>query len=254
MIKPLKEYIYDGRRFLVFKNRENLYGYLFELWKSLYDDAFQKKGCFCVALSGGTTTICFYRKIALNKGLFNWEKIHLFLVDERYVPQNHSDSNSLMIRENLISRIPIPEQNIHFIPTDEDNPEKAAKQYEKSLRKFFFHQKKHFPQFDLVILGIGEDGHTASIFPGTLSLDEKLRLTIVTESPIPPRKRITLTLPVINNSKNVVFLVTGKNKSMVIKRISHHSCSDLPAALVKPLEGEVLLLLDKFSGCELIEM
>ena len=99
---------------------------------------------------------------------------------------------------SLISRIPIPEQNIHFIPTDEDNPEKAAKQYEKSLRNNFFHQKLHFHQFDLVILGIGEDGHTASLFPGTIPIDEKLRLAIVTESPITPRKRITLTSPFIN--------------------------------------------------------
>ncbi len=253
MAKPLREYICDGRRFLVFKNSENLDDYLFELWKSLYDYAIQKKGCFCAALSGGTTSICFYRKIALNKDIFNWEKIHLFLVDERYVPQNHNDSNSLMIRENLISGIPIPEQNFHFIPTDDDNPEKSARQYEKILRNNFSHQKKRFPQFDLIILGIGEDGHTASIFPGTHSPDEKLRLTIVTESPIPPRKRITLTLPVINNSKNIVFMVTGKNKSAVIKKILQDSCSNLPAALVKPLEGEALFLLDKFSGCELAD-
>ncbi|MFC1538494.1 6-phosphogluconolactonase [Candidatus Latescibacterota bacterium] len=248
MTQPRKEYKSGGRIFRIFATSDDLNDYAFELWMNAYNTGIRENSLFCTALSGGKTPTGFYRKIAANKDLFQWDKIHIFLVDERYVPLDHEDSNARMIRDNLISPVGMDEGNFHVIPADCDSPETAALNYENHLKTFFAVHGSQFPVFDLIILGMGEDGHTASLFPGTQSLSERSAFTAASISPVPPIDRITLTFPVINNSKQIVFIVTGVNKSDIIEQIAKSVKPDMPAANVLKTHGDVVFLLDDAAG------
>ena len=206
------------------------------------EKAIQKNGVFSIALSGGTTPFGVYKLLAeepFNR-LFPWNAIHIFWGDERCVPYDDKRSNYKSAYDNLISKIEIPTENIHKIPSI-TNPGKAALEYEKVLKKVFKTKNNCLPEFDLILLGMGTDGHTASLFPNSKSLKEKKKWIIETDIPkIEPRvKRVTLTLPVINNAKSILFLISGKEKKEIVDEIIKNNAEaqkNYPAAMVKPRE------------------
>lgn len=203
---------------------------------------------FTLALSGGKTPLDFYRKLSFCKKTLPWERIHIFLVDERFVPFSHPQSNYGIIRENLLKNISIPRENIHPISVRETNSRSSAEAYEKDLKIFFALKEGEFPCFDLIVLGIGEDGHTASLFPGSPWQEETKRLAVGGTIRKLERKRISITLPVINNAGNIIFLVSGRKKGLILKEILEGNNSCLPAARVKSPGGKTLFLIDSEAG------
>ena len=176
-----------------------------------------------------------------------WNSVMLFWGDERCVPENHLDSNFRMARESLISAAKIPEHNLFPMPHVTKNHREAAFSYERRLKDFFDKNRRNlrnsFPAFDLILLGMGSDGHTASLFFGDgNALAESSRWVIPIHAPngTPPGYRLSLTLPVINNARTVVFFVTGENKETMVHEITSGRRPDLPAAMVKPEQGELI--------------
>ena len=202
---------------------------------------------FVVALSGGNTPRTFYDILGSDqyRNKVDWQNVHIFWVDERFVPPDHADSNYRMVKDNLLSRISIPHQNVHPIMTDVSFPSLAAKKYEKDMKTFLNVSTNKIPEFDLILLGIGEDGHTASLFPGSRVLNRRDHfVSSVIEKKI-SHPRITLTLSVITNARNIIFLVSGKNKAVAVKKIIEEKDSSLPAVLVKPEKGKLFFLIDR---------
>lgn len=235
----------DKREILIFENSGEISNFAVEKWREISGEAVKDRGRFAVALSGGKTPVGFYQKLAGFKNDLLWDKTHVFLVDERFVPFDDAESNYGMIKDKLLSQVKIPAENIHPVSTGEDTPPAAAEKYEKDLRGFFGLNDGEFPKFDLIMLGIGEDGHTASLFPGTSSWTENKRLVIEVSLNRLKNKRVSLTLPVINNAKNIIFLVASANKAGVLKEIIEGEENPLPASQVKPEKGKVFFLLDK---------
>lgn len=204
-----------------------------------------------ISLSGGTTPRKTYSHLAeLLTGGKILEKLHIFWSDERHVPHDSADSNYRMVREVFLSRLSIAENNIHAVPFIEGDPAKASRMYEKDIGEFFHEdiRKKGFPVFDVIVLGIGTDGHTASLFPGDPVLDEEVRLAKEVTAPFPvsPAGRITLTLPVINSAMNVFFLASGRSKNNVVSAITGGGkrYTDYPASLIRP-PGSLTYFLDR---------
>ena len=229
----------------IFRKHTEAYGFLVQLWEQSSSRSIAERGRFAVALSGGKTPGAFFKNLSQRPRL-TWDTTHIFQVDERFVSQPDNNSNLSLIKETLTGKVAIPDNNIHFITTGRISPEESARRYEQDLRRFFNNER--LPRFDLVLLGIGDDGHTASLFPGSSSLHEKERLVIVVVAKRPPRERISLTLPVINNARAVVFLLTGEDKAPVIKKILKEKDSALPAALVKPVSGTLKFVLDQHAA------
>jgi 6-phosphogluconolactonase len=196
-------------------------------------------------LAGGNTPRRVYQLLATEpfNTRLNWSKLHLFFGDERAVPADHPDSNYAMVYETLISKIAIPEPNVHRIPGEGD-VDKNASQYENHLRSFFSGQP--WPRFDLVLLGMGEDGHTASLFPNSAALNEQSRWVMATRNEQSGQDRITLTVPVFNHAGRVMFLVVGDKKAQRLKEVLRpQSASDqLPAQRIKPTNGMIEWLVD----------
>ena len=180
-------------------------------------------------------------------------KVHFLLGDERSVPPTHADSNFAMANAMLFSPLHIPSTQIHRI-RGEDPPEAAAAHYETTLRHLTAAVPGQWPQLDLVLLGMGDDGHTASLFPGTASLTEGTRWVVPGTSPQGTRARVTLTLGVINHASVVLFLIAGRNKAAVVRRVLEQRPGDpgpYPAALVRPETGRLLWYLDHAAASEL---
>ncbi len=236
----------DNREIVIFKDIEDISDFAVKKWKDICDNALKKKNCFEVALSGGKTPIALYKRLAELQETLPWNKTRIFFVDERFVPFEHSESNYRMMNHILFNNIDIPRENIHSISTKEDNPRVSARKYEEDLISSFKLAQGQFPQFDLIVLGMGEDGHTASLFPGTPSLKETKHLSVaVSPSDLLLRERISLTLPVINNAENIIFMIAGGNKAQVVKDILEDGTHELPAAMVKPERGKLLFLIDE---------
>lgn len=213
----------------------------------IMSDSVKERGRFVISLAGGHTPAKLYRMWAQpeKRGMRTpWERVHLFWGDERYVPRDDPASNYRMARESLIAHVPIPAENVHPMPTDAPQPEKAAEAYETELRRFF---GTGAPAFDLQLLGLGVEGHTASLFPGSPALEEKERWTAAVVAPAKPPQRLTLTLPVLNEARNTFFLVTGKDKRSIIASLRDQSTESsrvYPAARVQP-NGPAVWFLDK---------
>jgi 6-phosphogluconolactonase len=192
---------------------------------------------FAVCLSGGSTPRRLYECLAAPEivSRFPWDRTHWFWGDERFVPHNHRDSNYRMAREALLSRVSIPDGNIHAVPTEGLSPEKAAIVYETTLKRFYGADAlaPDRPLFDVMLLGIGDDGHTASLFPDQPTLQETRRWAVAVIG-AKAEARITLTYPVLDSSREVAFLVTGKEKRGVVAR-AQAGDKALPAAMVRPL-------------------
>ncbi len=233
----------------IFDNLAQVTEVAVDAFMQMANETVKKKEKFIVALSGGKTPINFYQKVSQIKNCLTWDKTHIFLVDERYVPKEHKDSNYKLIKDNLCDHFCIGTQLFHYVHVEEDSPKKAAEVYEKEMKDFFMLKEGELPRFDLIMLGLGEDGHTGSIFPGDPGMYEKERLAIsVSNKMVDEKDRITMTLPVINNAKCVIFLANGARKAEAIKRILEDKDPTLPATLVKPTDGELIFLIDQAAA------
>jgi 6-phosphogluconolactonase len=216
----------------------------------IMSDAVKERGRFAIALAGGHTPAKLYQMWAQpEKGSMRtpWERVHLFWGDERYVPHDDPASNYRMTRESLIAHVPIPKDNVHPMPTELPSPEKAAEAYEAELRRFFGAGP---PAFDLQLLGLGVEGHTASLFPGSPALEEKERWVAAVEAPAKPPQRLTLTLLVLNQARNTFFLVVGEDKRKIMAALRGEALSGpspYPAARIQP-SGPVVWFLDKAAA------
>lgn len=201
---------------------------------------------FCtIALSGGSTPKPLYEAIADQD--LPWEKIHVFWGDERYVPADHPDSNEGMARAAWLDKVEIPESNIHSVPTQEADPADAAARHERELQEFFGVEPGVFPEFDIILLGMGDDGHTASLFPHTEALKVGDRLITVGNKGGNPR--ITFTVPLINQARCVIFMVAGANKQDALAHVfaEEDDSDQYPSRLIQP-RGEFFWLLDQSAG------
>jgi 6-phosphogluconolactonase len=201
---------------------------------------------FSVALSGGTTPRLLYEYLAdpQCRDRLPWSRIHWFWGDERFVPHDDARSNYHMVQEAMLSRVPAPAANIHAIPTEGLTPEAAAAVYERDLRAFHETERggSNSPLFDVVLLGLGTDGHTASLFPGSSALEERNHwVAAVTDAG--NTARITLTYPALENVGHAAFLVTGAEKETILARLKHGDTA-LPAARFRPASGTLQVFAD----------
>jgi 6-phosphogluconolactonase len=205
---------------------------------------------FRVSLSGGSTPKTLYDLLAADefRDRFPWQRVSWYWGDERFVPYDHPESNFRMTREAMLGRAPVPPENIHPIPTD-GTPEDAARRYELTLQQAYGAAKldPHRPLFDVTLLGLGGDGHTASLLPGEPALSERKHWVAVV-SHGRPEVRITMTYPVLESSRRVAFLVAGKEKATIFNTIRKGG-SRVPAAQVRPV-GELLWFVDRAAAGE----
>jgi 6-phosphogluconolactonase len=215
-------------------------------FKSAAESAIAERGWFRAALSGGNTPRSVYALLAQEyRSSLAWENIQIFFGDERHAPPDHPDSNYRMANEALLSRVPLPEQNVHRVRT-EFGPESAAKDYEAQLRAAFDLKPDELPRFDLILLGLGDDGHTASLFPQTAALHETARLVVPNWVEKLNTFRITLTFPVLNYAAEDLFLVSGEGKALILKEVlSSTGAGEFPAQRVRPERGRMLWLIDQ---------
>ncbi len=212
--------------------------------------ALATKGPFRVSLSGGSTPKALYTLLASDafRDRFPWSRVSWYWGDERFVPYDHPESNYRMTREAMLSKAPVPSANVHPVPAD-GTAEEAASRYERTLQEAYgttvLDQSK--PLFDITLLGLGPDGHTASLLPGEPVLEER-KHWVAAVSHGRPEVRITMTYPAINSSRHVAFLVSGKEKAAIFKTIRNGG-SDVPAARVKPV-GELIWFVDRTAAGE----
>lgn len=219
---------------------------------SLVDDSVKQNETFTIALSGGSTPELLFDLLGEKyAGKVSWENVHFFWGDERCVPPDNSESNYGMAYKKMLARIKIPASNIHRIK-GEDNPEHEAIRYSEEISSNV-NEKNKLPSFDLIILGLGEDGHTASIFPGNPELLVSGKICEVAVHPTTKQKRITLTGKVLNNAAKVFFLVTGTKKAGIIVDIFKRNpvSYDYPASYINPLHGVVMWYLDDAAASQL---
>jgi len=218
------------------------------------NQAVTQAGRLAVALSGGSTPKALYSLLASAdfRDRVDWSRAHLFWGDERCVPPDHPESNFRMVHETLLARISMPSDNIHRIAA-ENEPAEAAAAYERELKNFFGLENGARPAFDLILLGLGEDGHTASLFPRTTVLDEVKRFVAAIYVAKLQSYRLTLTLPVINAAAQVTFLVSGTSKAKIVREIfgSPEASFYYPAAKIRPCEGQLTWMFDADAAKEL---
>lgn len=219
-----------------------------EIVLSKIQTAIQERGQATIALAGGSTPKPLYEALCTQD--LPWEKIHVFWGDERYVPADHPDSNEGMARHAWLDKVDIPAANIHPMSTSGENPAADAQKHEDELREFFKVAEGEFPHLDVVLLGIGDDAHTASLFPHTDALQLTDRLVTVGNKDGQPR--ITFTAPLINHASCVIFLVAGASKRPALDQIFSSDADALtyPARLIEP-QGELWWLLDESAGQDL---
>jgi 6-phosphogluconolactonase len=215
---------------------------------TLAEAAVAARGRFSAALSGGSTPGALYRRLAGEpyRSEIPWSGVHFFWSDERCMPPDDSESNYRLADSALLSHVPIVPDQVHRI-LGEMGPERAAHLYELALHDFFCGP---LARFDLVLLGLGEDGHVASLFPGSAALLERERLAVAAEARYQdrPAQRVTLTLPAINSAREILFLVTGRAKAGIVQTILEGPDTGLPAQLARPTAGRVTWLLDGEAG------
>jgi len=229
----------------VFQNLEEICYSIANYLVKEAEASISKSGIFTFALSGGKSPKFLYNLLAGEYSKkFPWEAVHIFWGDERYVPKDHPDNNYAMANQSFLSKVPLRKENIHPILTELNSPEESAQIYGHELCDFFRNktEKENNSTFDVILLGIGEDGHTASLFPDSSCLDEKKRWVVSSEAPpsFSQKKRITLTFPVINRSRKAIFLAAGSEKREVVTAILKNQAKTTrlyPAAQVCPKEN-----------------
>jgi 6-phosphogluconolactonase len=210
------------------------------------------QGRFSVALSGGSTPKALYSLLAGNYASFPWNRTFLFFGDERHVPPTDTESNYLMVHESLLTKITIPSENVFRVPAENPDADAAASEYEAQLRKFFDLKRGEFPRFDLILLGLGPDGHTASLFPDSKALEETSRLVVANWVAKFNTHRITFTFPVLNQAADVMFMASGADKAdMVHQVLETKPTPPFPSQRVQPSNGKLLWMLDEAAAAKL---
>lgn len=227
----------------------DLAGTAVDIFRMSANECIAKNGRFLVAISGGTTPRLFHRMLVQEPYVSEipWDKMHIFWVDERCVPENDTASNYGASKKDFLNRTPISKTQFYPMP-GRLPPEDGARKYQKTLMEFFHLKYGQFPTFDLIFLGTGKDGHTASLFPGQKALDEMERLVISVKGGEPYVSRLTMTFPVLNHAKKIIFIVSGKNKADIVKTILESPKARLPAQRIQPLNGTITWLLDRESA------
>jgi 6-phosphogluconolactonase len=209
-------------------------------------------GRYRVALSGGSTPKSLYSLLGAQHATFDWERTFLFFGDERHVPPDHPDSNYRMVNEALLMKIPIPAENVFRVQAENPDAATAALEYENDLRRFFALQSGEFPRFDLILLGMGPDGHTASLFPGSEGLKEQSRLVIANWVEKFNTHRLTFTFPVLNHAAEVVFVASGPDKADMVRQVLEGKHTPpYPSQQVQPIDGTLLWMLDEAASKQL---
>ncbi|MBJ7899386.1 MAG: 6-phosphogluconolactonase [Cyanobacteria bacterium RI_101] len=216
-----------------------------ELTLARIEAVLARKDSVTLALAGGSTPKALYQ--ALAQADLPWSRLQVFWGDERYVPADHPDSNQRMARQVWLDQVDLPAENIHPMPTESADPQADAERYESELARFFQVPAGAFPAFDLILLGLGDDGHTASLFPHTPALEVKDRLVTVGAKDGQPR--LTFTAPLINQAHCVCFLVSGAGKQAALKAVlaPEGDAQTYPARLIRP-QGELFWLLDEAAA------
>jgi 6-phosphogluconolactonase len=229
-----------NRQIIICRDTDELSRQAAEQFVALARQAIVAHGRFRVALSGGSTPKALYSTLATAEfnSQLEWRQIHLFWGDERCVAPDHAESNFRMVKESLLSKIVIPAENVHRM-IGEFEPAAAAAAYETELRQFFLLSAEQLPRFDLILLGLGEDGHTASLFPHSSALNETERWVATTYVEKLDAHRLTLTFPVINNAAQITFLIAGQSKAAIVKAIRNASVGDYPATRIEPVKGHL---------------
>jgi 6-phosphogluconolactonase len=236
-----KNYIMNDNTIIIFDSTDEIADAIVDLLKNSISRNADRN--ITVALSGGSTPAKVFRYITEHhQNTIDWSKVLFFWGDERCVPPSDGESNYNMTRINLFEPMGISEKNI-FRVMGEMTPEDAVEHYKTVLNDHVIH-KNNLPAFDVVILGMGDDGHTASLFPGDQSALSSTASCVLATHPASGQKRVSLTLSVINNAFQAVFLVTGASKAEMVSRVKKPD-TGLPAAMVKPTNGDLLWLLDK---------
>jgi 6-phosphogluconolactonase len=220
------------------------------------NEAMVRRKRFTIALSGGSTPRSLYTLLASNaRTSMNWGQTFFFWGDERHVAPDDKDSNYRMAQEAMLSKIPVPASNVFRVPMENPNADAAALAYEQTLRKFFSVESGQVPRFDLILLGMGPDGHTASLFPETAALKEQSRLVVANWVEKLQTSRITFTLPVLNAARRVAFLVSGTDKAAVLRTVLESDApgEQYPSKLVQPADGKLIWFLDKAAASQLTE-
>jgi len=221
-------------------------------------EAAAARGAFTIALSGGSTPKVLYALLAENPALRNslpWDKMKVFFGDERHVGPGHADSNFQMASDSILSKVPLQPKQIHRIKGEYPDTAQAAVEYQATIQREFGLKEGEFPRFDLVLLGMGSEGHTLSLFPGTKALHETQR--IVTRNWVGKlyTERITLTAPAANNAANIIFMIAGADKACALKAVLEgpHEPEQLPAQMIQPSNGKLSWLVDQAAGSMLLK-
>ena len=217
-------------------------------------EAVAQRGRFTIALSGGSTPKNLFNLLATNaRTVFPWDRTYFFWSDERHVPPTDPESNYRMAEEIMLSKIPVNAGNVFRIAAENPDAAAVAEAYEQTLCKFFQLQPGQVPVFDLILLGMGPDGHTASLFPNTAGLQEKTRLVIANWVDKLKANRLTMTLPVLNSARTVAFLASGTDKAQVLRTVLEEDAppEQYPAKLVRPSNRRLLWFVDRAAASQL---
>lgn len=233
----------------IFSSIEELNIYARNEISRIANEAITSRGIFTIALSGGSTPKKLYEMLAAEEFQteINWRQTHFFFGDERLVSPESEESNFRMARDTLFSKIRVPPQNIHRFLTEQGEPKIVAEKMENQLREFFGLGPNEFPNFDLILLGLGADGHTASLFPETSALNETERLVAENYVEKFQTYRLTFTISTINHARNIIFLVTGEDKAEAVREIlrGENNPEIFPAQFIESNNGNLLFLLDE---------
>ena len=215
--------------------------------------AVREKGAFSVALAGGSTPKALYNLLATDAALRSqvpWDKMHLYFGDERHVGPEHPDNNFRMASESMISKAPLKPEQVTRIKGEYPDAEQAAQEYEKALRENFKLKDGEYPRFDLLLAGMGNEGHTLSLFPGTKALHANGRIVMRNWVGKLYTERITLTAPAASNAARIMFMVTGADKTLALKAVLEgpYEPEQLPAQFLQPRDGKLLWLVDTAAG------
>jgi 6-phosphogluconolactonase len=237
-----------SRQRIVESTEEGANGFVADLLLSIACEATTDGTCF-IALAGGTTPHGLYQRLAggAATGELNWSAVEVFFGDERDVPHDHVESNYGMVQRTLLDHLPIPPGNVHPMRGDATDLDAAAEEYEQIIRERVGSDDGNVPRMDLILLGMGADGHVASLFPDTEAVNEQQRLVTACHVPRLGRSRLTVTFPLINAARNVILLVTGEDKAEAVAALLDENSqqrANLPAARIDPGDGRLIMVFD----------
>lgn len=240
----------DTKSILVESTAEQATEEAAKLFKTIACEAVSQWGICHVALAGGTTPHALYESLAnaAVTGEVPWSELVVFFGDERDVPHDHIESNYNMVQRTMLDHLPIAPTSVHAMRADAEDLPAAAAEYERTIRQVLQAAPDEIPKFDLILLGMGGEGHTASLFPDTDILTEQDKLVAAAFIPVLGRWRMTFTLPLINAARNVILLVTGRDKADAVARLLSDEPADkkhLPAAGIDPVDGKFFVVLDE---------